>query len=78
MHDLLLLLLLLDNKFDLNVNFEYQDCEKTGQTARGELKIAKNCIKKTDENFIHRAKIFYNIFFNDPSNSTQLSSKKNF
>ena len=41
MQDLLLLLSLLDNKFDIKVNFEYQDFEKTRQSARGELKIAK-------------------------------------
>ena len=41
MHDLLLLLSLLDNKFDIKVNFEYQDFEKTRQSARGELEIAK-------------------------------------
>ena len=56
MHDLLLLLSLLDNKFDIKVNFEYQDFEKTRQNARGELKIAKNCLRKTDENFLHRCK----------------------
>ena len=57
MHDLLLLLSLLDNKFDIKVNFEYQDFEKTRQNARGELKIAKNRLRKTDENFLHRAKL---------------------
>ena len=53
MHDLLLLLSLLDNEFDVKVNFEYQDFEKTRQSARGELKIAKNRLRKTDENFLY-------------------------
>ena len=76
MHDLLLLLSLLDNKFDIKVNFEYQDFEKTRQSARGELKIAKHRLRKTDENFLHRAKLLYNIFSKVPSNATQLPSKK--
>ena len=76
MHDLLLLLSLLDNKFDIKVTFEYHDFEKTRQSARGELKIAKNPLRKTDENFLHRTKLLYNIFSKVPSNSTQLPSKK--
>ena len=75
MHNLLLLLSLLDNKFDIKVYFQYQDFEKTSQSARGELKIAKNRLRKTDENFLHRAKLLYNIFSKVPSNSTQLPSK---
>ena len=75
MHDLLLLLSLLDNILDIKVNIEYQDFEKTRQNARGQLKIAKNSLRKTDENFLHRAKKLYNIS-KVPSNSTQLSSKK--
>ena len=76
MHDLLLLLSLLDNKFYIKVNLEYQDFEKTRQSSRGESKIAKNRLRKTDEKFVHRAKLLYNIFSEVPSNSTQLSSKK--
>ena len=75
MQDLLLLISLLDNKFNVKVNFEYQDFEKTRQNARGESKTAKNCPRKTDENFLHSAKLLYNIFSKVPSNSTQLSSK---
>ena len=77
LHDLLLLLSLLDNKFDIKVSFEYQDFEKTRQSARGELKKAKkNRLRKTDENFLHRAKLLYSIFSKVPSNSTKLLSKK--
>ena len=76
MLDLLLLLSLLDNKFDIRVNLEYQDFEKTRQSARGEIKIAKNRVRKTDENFLHRAKLLYKIFSKVPFNSTQLRSKK--
>ena len=76
MHDLLLLLSLLDNKFDVKINFEFQDFVKTRQSARWELKIAKNHLRKTDDNFLHRAKLLYNTFSKVPSNSTQLSSKQ--
>ena len=41
MHDLLFLLSLLDNKFNLTVNFEYQDFEKTRQNTRGVSKKQK-------------------------------------
>ena len=76
MHDLLLLLWLLDNKFDIKVHFDYQDFEKNRQNARGELKIAKNRLRKPDEKFFHRAKLLSNIFSKFLSNSPQLSSKK--
>ena len=75
MHDLLLLSL-LDTKFDVKVNFAYQDFEKARQSTRRKLKIAKNRLRKTDENFLHRAKLLYNIFSKVPSNSTPLSSIK--
>ena len=76
MHDLLVLLSLLDNKFDIKVNFEYQNFGMIRQNAIGELKIAKNRLRRNDENFFHRAKLLYNIFSKVPSHSTQLSSKK--
>ena len=76
LHDLLLLLSLLDNKFDIKVNFEYEDFNSPKQSARGELKMAKNCLRKTDENFLQKAKLLYNIFSKVLSDSTQLSSKK--
>ena len=76
MSNLLLLLSLLDNKFNIRVNFEYQDFEKTRQSATSKLKMAKNRLRKTDENFLHRAKLVCNIFSKVPSNSTQLPNKK--
>ena len=61
MHDILMLLALIENKYDVNLNkATYGTCETTRQSNRGEFQLTKTRLQKTDENFFRRTKTLYN------------------
>ena len=61
MHNLLLLISLDRNEYDVVVDLPRVTEDKTRQHTRGELTIGTNRLYKTDENFFHRTKLLYNI-----------------
>ena len=61
MHDILMLLALIENKYDVNLKkATYGTCETTRQSNRGEFNLTKTRLQKTDENFFRRTKTLYN------------------
>ena len=61
LHDLLYLLAIMRGDYDTTVNLQENPPETTRQDTRGEFKIAKSRLQKTDDNFFRRTKSLYNL-----------------
>ena len=61
MHDLLMLLSIKTGEFDVESSIENETiCDNTRQSNRGEFKLSKPRLNKTNENFFRRTKLLYN------------------
>ena len=60
-HDLLMLLSIKTGEFDGESSLENETiCDNTRQSNRGEFKLSKPRLNKTNENFFRRTKLLYN------------------
>ena len=58
MHDLLMLLSIKTGEFDVESSTENETiCDTTRQSNRGEFKLSKPRLNKTNENFFRRTKL---------------------
>ena len=61
LHDLLYLLAIMRGDYDTTIDLQEKPPETTRQDTRGEFKIAKSRLQKTDDNFFRRTKSLYNL-----------------
>ena len=61
MHDFLILLSIKTGEIEVESSIEKETiCDKTRQSNRGEFKLSKSRLNKTNENFFRRTKLLYN------------------
>ena len=60
LHDLMMLIDIINNKSDYHLRVHGKELSFKRQGVRGELPLEKNCLTKTNNEFLRRTKTLYN------------------